>query len=73
MGSMGSYGSIYTSDGDGAIAVDGAGAIGRRRLMGLVPIAPRRRWMPYDAVDGGGAIAVSCKRALRVSQIFFPT
>ena len=32
--------------------------------MGLVPIGPRHRWAPLDAVDNNGAVAVSCKRAL---------
>ena len=53
-------------DGADAIAVNGAGAIGCRRLMGLVPIGPWCSWVPLDAVDGAGAgaSAVSCKRTL---------
>ena len=45
-GSMGSYGSIYTSDGAVAIAIDGTIAIRHHGLMGFVPIAPRPRWTP---------------------------
>ena len=47
------------------IAVDGAGAVGRRGLMGLIPIGQRRRWVLSNAVDSDGASDVSCKRTLR--------
>ena len=52
MDSIVPYGSIYTSDDNSAIAaiaVVGAGAIGRHGPMDLVPINPRHRQMPSTA------------------------
>ena len=34
-------------------------------VMGSIPNGPRCHWTPSSAVDSSGAVALSCKRALR--------
>ena len=49
----------FTQHGNGTGAVDGIRW--RRQPLGSVNIDPRRRWVQSGAVNGAGAVAMSCK------------